>query len=426
VPILSFILCIWTHLFLENWKKKESRKALEWGQTNFEDTAPVRSNFYGKEIPSYIDGSPMIVFPNREKIFLTRVSRATISIAIIGVIGVVTAIFYYRYWSIYIATDDTSKKNGETISGFMNAVQINVLTFLYNNLAHYLNDSENFRTQFEYNDALIGKLFIFNFVNSFASCFYIAYIKDAIGDLCVEGSCLGELSHSLLIVFVSKLLVSNIVSYFAPKIQIYLNERKETANKDKTSTEMKLSAAEKEYCLLPYDGTMDDFNAVSIQFGYMALFLSALPFAPILAAITDFIEIRQDGYKLLSYSRRVIDRGSQDIGAWYDIFRTISDITVFTNAGLIFYTSPIFRSQSAIRRMWYGFLFVVVVFLLRHYIGVASTGDYAEEVNVQLKRKEFIVQKIIKREYDEVEENIEETDKRNHEQVEIYKHDFID
>lgn len=67
------------------------------------------------------------------------------------------------------------------------------------------------------------------------------------------------------------------------------------------------------------EGTMEDFNTISIQFGYMALFLSALPFAPILATITNFIEIRQDGHKLLSYCRRIIDRGSQDIGAWFDI-----------------------------------------------------------------------------------------------------------
>jgi anoctamin-10/anoctamin-7 len=351
VPILSFVLCIWTHLFLENWKKQEGLKAMEWGQTKFEDTAPVRSDFYGQEVPSYINGSPIIVFPNREKIFLTRVSRATTLMAIMGVIAVVSAIFYYRYWSRYITTDEATKNNGETISGFMNAVQINVLTLLYNSLAYYLNDSENFRTQYEYNDALIGKLFVFNFVNSFASCFYIAYIKDVIGDRCVEGSCLGELSHSLLIIFVSKLLVANVVSYCSPKLQIYLNEKKETASKDKNSavTVMKLSTAEKEYCLLPYDGTMSDFNTISIQFGYMALFLSALPFAPILATITNFIEIRQDGHKLLSYCRRIIDRGSQDIGAWFDIFKTISDITVFTNAGLIFYTSPIFGGQSTVQ-----------------------------------------------------------------------------
>lgn len=174
------------------------------------------------------------------------------------------------------------------------------------------------------------------------------------------------------------------------------------------------------------EGTMEDFNTISIQFGYMALFLSALPFAPILATITNFIEIRQDGHKLLSYCRRIIDRGSQDIGAWFDIFKTISDITVFTNAGLIFYTSPIFGGQSTVQRMWYGFVFVVVVFALRHYIGVTSTGDYAEEVNIQLQRNEFIVQKIIKREHDEVEENIDDDKQHNHTHVEIYKHDFTE
>jgi len=429
LPILSFILCIWTHLFLENWKKKESRVALEWGQNSFEELAPIRPEYYGHEVPSYIDGSPIIVFPNREKIFLTRVSRATTLLAIFGVVGVVGGIFYYKYWTKYLSNSEKTRRDGETIAGFMNAVQVNLLTFLYTKLAYHLNNSENFRTHFDYNDALIGKLFIFNFVNSFIACFYIAFVKNAIGDGCTDNSCLRELSQTLLIIFVSKLVVANITAIIAPKIQIHMNERKETAvkgnNKETHKKTMKLSNAEKEYCLLPYDGTMGDFNELSIQFGYMALFLSALPFAPILATITNFIEIRADGIKLLKYSRRVIDRGSEDIGAWFDIFKIISDISVFTNAGLIFYTVSIFDDQSTIRKMWYGFLFVVVLFVFRHYMGMASTGDYADDVSIQLKRQEYIVKKIIKREHDEVEDESLEVNYQ-HKHVEVYQQDFTE
>jgi hypothetical protein len=203
-----------------------------------------------------------------------------------------------------------------------------------------------------------------------------------------------------------------------------LNEKKESANSNSNRAVLKLSNAEKEYCLLPYEGTMGDFNELSIQFGYMAMFLSALPFAPILATITNFIEIRAYGYKLLIYSRRIIDRGSEDIGAWFDIFRIISDIAVFTNAGLIFYTVSIFKDESIIRRMWYGFLFVVVLYLLRHFIGMASTGDYAEEVSIQLQRQEFIIEKIIKREHDE--KDVLEEENVQHQHVEIFEQDFTD
>lgn len=37
--------------------------------------------------------------------------------------------------------------------------------------------TENHRTQTQYNDALIIKLFAFQFVNNYASCFYIAFFR---------------------------------------------------------------------------------------------------------------------------------------------------------------------------------------------------------------------------------------------------------
>ena len=43
--------------------------------------------------------------------------------------------------------------------------------------------AENHRTQTKFNDALIFKLFAFQFVNSYASCFYIAFFRGVSFDL---------------------------------------------------------------------------------------------------------------------------------------------------------------------------------------------------------------------------------------------------
>lgn len=57
-----------------------------------------------------------------------------------------------------------------------------------------------FRTDTEYDDALIGKLFAFSFVNSYASLFFVAFIKYRVGEKCT-GSCIGELAYQLAIIF---------------------------------------------------------------------------------------------------------------------------------------------------------------------------------------------------------------------------------
>ena len=72
-------------------------------------------------------------------------------------------------------------------------------------VAIYLNNFENFRINTEYEDALILKLFCFQFVNSYASLFYVAFIKETVGDSC-QPSCIAELSESLLIIFGNELI----------------------------------------------------------------------------------------------------------------------------------------------------------------------------------------------------------------------------
>lgn len=54
------------------------------------------------------------------------------------------------------------------------------------------------RTDTEYDDALIGKLFAFSFINSYASLFFIAFVKSNLGEAC-QGPCMVELAYQLFI-----------------------------------------------------------------------------------------------------------------------------------------------------------------------------------------------------------------------------------
>lgn len=57
-----------------------------------------------------------------------------------------------------------------------------------------------YRTDTEYDDALIAKMFAFSFINSYASLFFIAFIKWNLGEKCA-GPCLAELAYQLAIIF---------------------------------------------------------------------------------------------------------------------------------------------------------------------------------------------------------------------------------
>lgn len=57
-----------------------------------------------------------------------------------------------------------------------------------------------FRTDTMYEDALISKMFVFSFVNSYASLFFVAFIKTYVGEKCT-GGCFAELSYQLTTIF---------------------------------------------------------------------------------------------------------------------------------------------------------------------------------------------------------------------------------
>ena len=65
-----------------------------------------------------------------------------------------------------------------------------------------MNDWENYETQTNYNDALYGKVFAFQFVNSFTSLYYIAFLKDN-WEGCVEDNCTKELSLQISVLFIT-------------------------------------------------------------------------------------------------------------------------------------------------------------------------------------------------------------------------------
>lgn len=63
----------------------------------------------------------------------------------------------------------------------------------------------------------------------------------------------------------------------------------------------------------------------------MTLFSAAFPLAPVFALMNNIIEIRLDAYKLIATFRRPLAQTAQDIGAWLEILKVISYLSVITN-----------------------------------------------------------------------------------------------
>ena len=104
----------------------------------------------------------------------------------------------------------------------------------YERVAINLTDAENHRTETAYEDALIAKTFSFQFVNSFTSLFYVAFIKTPLaihglaGEIRCYSNSFAELNSTLGIIIISNIVAGNAGEIIPPIIQTRLKARSES------------------------------------------------------------------------------------------------------------------------------------------------------------------------------------------------------
>lgn len=249
-----------------------------------------RPQFEGEVIPSAITGENMRYFPRDQYLYRLGFSANVISALVFIVIGVVAGIFALRISLSHMkALNVGGMQLGSTITALINAVQIQVLNAIYNEVAVALTEYENHRTNTEYEDSLIAKTFIFQFVNSFASLFYIAFVKPFIPDMdpCV-GQCMGELQASLGTIFMTRLATGSVLKLAIP----YFNQKMRVKAETKGVDPEELSDVERQFILDDYHvilGTFADYANLTIQFGYATMFIAAYPLALIMSFVANYV-----------------------------------------------------------------------------------------------------------------------------------------
>jgi hypothetical protein len=98
-------------------------------------------DFRGTEIDSFIDGSKQRHFPSATRSKFILQSTASIVSLILLVVGVVVSIYVIRY----TISGEIGPSNAQTVASISNAVQIQVMNFIYSFIANALSERENHR-----------------------------------------------------------------------------------------------------------------------------------------------------------------------------------------------------------------------------------------------------------------------------------------
>jgi len=393
----AVFIVIWAIIMLEFWKRKEKLTALEWGMIGFEDEEVNRPEFKGDTIKSFVDGKEIMHFPQKKRNSLIIESCVVIGVLIAVVIGAVVSIYIMRR-----ALSKPLGSNAQTVASIANSVQISIFNAIYSLVADWLTTRENHRTDTEFEDSMISKLFLFQFVNSYASFFYIAFIapyqppspdaQDNWKGDCGAVNCMKPLAVNLAIIFGIRLTVGNITELAIPYILFLRKYAQEMAFADG-----ELLRPEREFMLSRYNimkSSLNDYAEIAINFGFIALFVTALPIAALAGFVSSWLEIKADAWKLMLIYQRPIPAGAEDIGMWQEIFTIISVCACVTNAALSVFTMDVLNDYSDITRMWFFVVFQWACFAIQ-MCAMAIVPDEPAEVAIQNARREFLVNKVV-------------------------------
>lgn len=407
--IYSVFMTIWAIVFLEIWKRKEAAMAVQWGQMKFEQIEIPRPQFMGKMRRSPItDEMDEIHYEWTKRAKFVCLAVMVTSIIISMVLGIVAGLLIFR--KVY--------SNKYTIDGvdytviicsILNAIQIQFFNYVYSKVVKKLTDLENHKTQVQYEDSLIIKTFIFQFVNSFNSLCYIAFVKTHI-EGCIDDdhkeptkgvSCLDELNTQLITIFIISYL-KNCIELGLPYLRYYIRKyRKNKAKVEDMPSKDIRTKIESQFYLDTYltpenDGTISDYLELSVQFGYLTLFAIAFPLSTLLAFIGLWLEMFTDKIKVLKLVKRPIPLALKDIGNWWYIFSAISVLAIFSNTALFCFTSRTFKGWVSGTDFEYLIFAIIVVLLLIFRSQLQSwIPDIQEKYQIIMSRHEYIIERLL-------------------------------
>ena len=403
--MFSLFASLWGAYFTSSWRRRNIEIVYMWTSLILGDSSDeslmamtkkedLRDEFYGKEVNHRITGEKIVVFPKRQKYMRFAVSSVVVVIALICSCWVMLKALYvedvvhtwldenamkHRWSSPYIMRELVLKN----MPLVLYLVALNVLDTVYFKIAMFFTEKENHKYHSDYENSLVLKLVLFQFLNMNMAYLFVAFVRKDYE----------RLASSMRSVLLMELVIGNIKETVIPiflskwrsrkKVAAAAEKKKEAAaaaagvDRD-LQTSSDLSGKEPEIIVDPitsqlemdsYEGVFDDYFELVRQFSQITLFAAAFPLGAALAALNNCIEVKADTYKLVHMTRRSAPRRALNIGAWIRAFEFISVSSIMTNLGIITVTASYAKAVVGTFAEDEYFVFFIVI-VVEHLIFV--------------------------------------------------------
>lgn len=370
-PVMMFMYTIfatlWGAAFVSLWKRRNIEIVYMWTSLIMGDSADeslmsiskkedLRRQFYGVEVSHRITGEKVTVFPKKKKLTKLFISVAVLIVTLfISTRLLLLALDFedimaqwikekaplHKWSSSYFMTQMVLPKVPDIV--YIGCLYL--LDTIYSTIAKELTENENHKYNSEFENSLVLKLMLFQFLNMNMAYLYVAFVRRDYE----------RLASSIRMILLLELVIGNIKEVAIP---IFMANRRKKAmlaeaakkkkeeNPDLDDTECVVTVEEldpisTQLDMEPYDGIFEDYFELVRQFSQISLFAAAFPLGALVAALNNFVEIYADTYKLVHRSRRVSPQRALNIGAWIRAFEFLGIVSIMTNLGIMTITAGI-------------------------------------------------------------------------------------
>lgn len=331
--VFTITISIWSGFYVESLRKHCKILADKWSVQ--EEVASlssfrIRSDFQGQVSYDEADNAVKIEYPEwKRKAFQYLVTLPVMIMSIVALFYVMlTLLKFATYWDTVLIPERGYPTWTSWIPNILFGLVINVMDHIYFQIAVSLNNRENHAYELVHENQLVSKLVVFQFVNSFLSLFYLAFI---VGDM-------AKLQEQLIALLITRQVTGNLGETVLPAIQkaILISPKLNRSDPTSPPDNPDIDAAEVESLLNVYDSTYEDYLEMFIQFGYVVLFAPTFPIGALCAFLNNVIEIRSDAFKLCVTCRRPFaGERVKDIGHWLQAINVLVYLSILVNCALL-------------------------------------------------------------------------------------------
>ena len=372
-PILSLISCgffiLWGKAFIYQWNQKEQLYNYIWGTENYKKAQLDQESFVPDGYIPLLIGTKAPYINKYKRYFRIFVSYIFIGFMMCIVFGLVTLIFKIKGLLIAKFPDRTTEIG--ILIGFLNTIQINVMSGFYQGVAKYFNDKENHRKETGSNAALAIKLIIYDFFNSYYSIFYIGFIKRSTLFGKKPSKCNGfqgndSCSEEIEIQLYTIVFIKFIFDFWELGRPILKQKTKLFNLKQQLSDrEILPHSLEHQMICNEYNLILFEYSEMLINIGYVFLFAGIAPLVPVFIFLLGYLERCFDTYKIFFLERVQIINQSNGIEMYNTIFKTFIYLGLLSNAAFVFFADNYFLPEySTYNKINIYCVFVFGVFLL--------------------------------------------------------------